>query len=540
MFNDQDNLLGMYLARLLAEKSGLALPEKERFADIVQSLVEFIGEGHSCLPLTEPEELLLRTSNLVSSGGETPLVLYNNTLYLHRYYHYERRLALQMKNLARREVAMMACGGFLDEAFGPGDGEDLQRTAAQLAAGKALAILSGGPGTGKTSTVVRILGILFQLLGLQTRVALTAPTGKAAMRLQQSVVGAVDSLPFSEEIRQAIPGRAMTLHRLLGVKKYSPKFRHNRDNPLPWDVVIVDEASMVDLALMSKLVDALHDEARLILLGDKDQLASVESGAVLADLIESLPQNTVVLKKSYRFNEAIRALAEAVNLNQAEKAWSLLQGAFDNIRLLETGRHEKLYQGYEQYLEYAGKANREQYPAVFQEFSKFRILCATRSGRMGVDAVNALIENHGVTRYGYTEKWYPGKPVLIRRNDYTLDLYNGDIGICLRDPEDGSMKIWFEEGDGAVKSYLPSRLPEFQTAYAMTIHKSQGSEFDDVVIVLPDEENQILSRELLYTAITRARKKIWLHSRKEMFMTAVSRKTRRSSGLAAMLRVGEE
>jgi exodeoxyribonuclease V alpha subunit len=308
---------------------------------------------------------------------------------------------------------------------------------------------------------------------------------------------------------------------------------------LPWDVVIVDEASMVDLALMSKLVDALHSGARLILLGDKDQLASVESGAVLADLISSLPQNTVVLQKSYRFDEAIKTLAETVNLNLAAKGWALLEeDRFDNIHLLETGFHETICQGYEGYLRFAGQAGLRQYPAVFEEFNRFRILCATRSGRMGVDSINALVENHYLAGIGYPGRWYPGKPILIRRNDYSLDLYNGDIGICLMDPEEGTMKIWFEDGTGGVKGYLPSRLPEFQTAYAMTIHKSQGSEFDDVVIVLPDEESPFLSRELIYTAITRARKAIWLYSSKDVFMAAVSHKTRRSSGLASMLRQG--
>jgi exodeoxyribonuclease V alpha subunit len=537
MIDKQENLLGMYLAAMLVKKSGLSHHDKGRFTELIRALVEAIDDGNSCLPVEKADEQILARTPLVSTGEKTPLVLYAGSLYLHRYYHYEYRLAQAIKELAGRQVERLECGPSLDMAFGPvGQGDNLQRRGAELAAKSALTLLSGGPGTGKTTTVVRILGILLNLLGAQLRIALAAPTGKAAMRLRQSVAGAIDSLPFAEEIRQAIPVDATTLHRLLGYRRHSVQFRHNRANPLHYDVVVVDEASMVDLALMSKLVDALPATARLILLGDKDQLTSVESGAVLADLIATLPRNTVVLQKSYRFDTGIQKLAEAVNTDDAVRAWSLLEDdKYQMLELIPRERRDIFHQGYAAYLEKAASAGVDEYPDIFTEFNRFRILCALRVGRLGADSINTLVEEHYLRRYGYPEEWYPGRPVMIRRNDYSLELYNGDIGICLVDPSDGIMKIWFEDGEGGLKPFLPFRLPEYQLAYAMTIHKSQGSEYDDIVIVLPDLDNPVLSRELVYTAITRGAEKIRVFAEKEVFGKALSRKTKRNSGLAVML-----
>ncbi|MEE4243694.1 MAG: exodeoxyribonuclease V subunit alpha [Desulfopila sp.] len=534
----QENLLGIHLSAMLVQKSGLSGHDRERFSLLIQSLVAALDEGNSCLPVDRGDEVILRRTSLVSNGEKTPLVLYGACLYLHRYYHYEQQLAYAIRQLADREVEQLECGQVLDTAFGVADKSgNLQRKSAQLAAGSALTLISGGPGTGKTTTVVRILGILLSLLGTQIRIALAAPTGKAAMRLRQSVVGAVDGLVFAEEIRRSIPADATTLHRLLGFRRNSVQFRHNRSNPLPYDVVVVDEASMVDLALMSKLVDALAPTCRLILIGDKDQLTSVESGAVLSDLIQCFPDKTVVLKKSYRFDTAIKSLAEAVNSNDSALAWSLLEGdSHEKLQLLGEKQRDALYKGYGKYLEYAASCSPERYTTIFTEFSRFRILCALRVGRYGVDTMNRQIEEYVMRRYGYEEEWYPGRPVMIGRNDYSLQLFNGDIGICLLDPRDGLLKIWFEDGEGGLKSFLPFRLPQYQLAYAMTIHKSQGSEFDTVVIVLPDQDNPVLSRELLYTAITRGIEGVGISADKEVFVKALSRKTLRSSGLAAMLR----
>ncbi len=256
-----------------------------------------------------------------------PLVVEQDRLYLHRYWFYENRLAMQIKAMAKVSHSVENLDAMLDRYFEPVVGEtDDQREAAKMAVKQAFSIITGGPGTGKTTTVVKILAVLQELADEPLHIALAAPTGKAAMRLQESIGFNKAALPCSEAVKKHIPETVTTLHRLLGAKPPSPYFRHNADKPLPHDLVVVDEASMVDLALMSKLLDALKPGARLILLGDKDQLASVESGAVLADLTAALPEHTLELKKSRRFDENIKKLAEAVNLQQDEVAWQVLQG----------------------------------------------------------------------------------------------------------------------------------------------------------------------------------------------------------------------
>ncbi|MFN2353743.1 MAG: exodeoxyribonuclease V subunit alpha [Desulfopila sp.] len=537
MAEKNENLFGVHLAGMLSDKSQLNEAEKHRFRTMIERLTAAIADGHSCLVVdTEDEKLLLQTG-LVSAGRRSPLVFFDHKLYLHRYYTYENRLADQIIDRAEQHVFYEECEVALDTVFGCAtQSDDLQRQAARLAVSRGLAVISGGPGTGKTTTVVKILAVLLQVLG-DVSVALAAPTGKAAMRLRQSLRGALEMLALPRHIAEAIPESAQTLHRLLGVHKHSPQFRHTRDNPLGYDVVVVDEASMVDLALMSKLVDALRFGSRLILLGDKDQLASVESGAVLAELIESMPDNTVVLQKSYRFDSGIKALAEAINGGDADRAWALLHDdRVEEVRCVDAELEKVICRGYDDFLHAVERADTMDYGELFGVLNQFRVLCGVRGGRNGVDAINQLVEDHVRTRYGYGEHWYAGKPVMIHRNDYSLGLYNGDVGICLRDFRDNRLKMYFEDEDNRVRPYLPQRLPSHQTAYAMTIHKSQGSEFDDVMIVLPDEQSPVLSRELLYTAVTRAKKSIGLRSRRDIFDTAVAAKTQRISGLSAMVR----
>lgn len=537
MAEKEENLFGVHLARMLSGKSHLNEAERPRFRAMIERLTAAIADGHSCLAVdTDDEELLFQTG-LVSAGRRSPLVLFDNKLYLHRYYTYEYRLADQITDLARQHVFSEECETALDGVFGcAAESDDLQRQAARLAVGKSFAVISGGPGTGKTTTVVKILAVLLQVLG-DVSVALAAPTGKAAMRLRQSLRGALEMLSLPRQIAGAIPESAQTLHRLLGVHKHSPQFRHTRDNPLGYDVVVVDEASMVDLILMSKLVDALKPGSRLILLGDKDQLASVESGAVLAELIESMPDNTIVLQKSYRFDSGIKAFAKAINAGDADRGWKLLKDdRIEEVRCVDTDLEKVIYRGYDDFLQAVERADDTDYGELFGVLNQFRVLCGVHGGKSGVDAVNQIVEDHVRTRYGHGEHWYAGKPVLIRRNDYSLGLYNGDVGICLRDCRDNRLKVYFEDEDNRVRSYLPQRLPSHQTAYAMTIHKSQGSEFDDVVIVLPGEKSPVLCRELLYTAVTRARKGIRLWSKREIFDMAVAVKTQRISGLSAMVR----
>ncbi len=539
MYSMTENLLGKHLSQMLADRSNLPLDEKNQFRNLIREMLDALAAGHSCYPLAKNELALARKSSLVSEGKMTPLIIHHENLYLHRYYNYENRLAAQVGMRVGSGHDILNSEELLTPLFPTINNEiDLQKAAAKLALEKRLAIISGGPGTGKTSTVGRIIGLLLNSFGADTKIALAAPTGKAAIRLQQSITTTISTLPFADEIKKNIPSQAQTIHRLLGVRRNSPQFYHSSENPMVWDVVVVDEASMVDLALMSKLFDALKPTAKLVLLGDKDQLASVESGAVLADLIATLPDNTIILEKSYRFDTAIKKLANAVKENRSEQAWQLLTTTeIKHLGVLQGDtEHPELWQGYAGYHEFIKQGEFDDVKHVFDLFNSFQILCATRRGRRGADNINRVVESQLLADSAANDDWYPGKPVLITRNDYNLGLFNGDVGICLPDNDDGLMKVWFETEDGSIRPYSPYRLPQHQTAYAMTIHKSQGSEFGKVAIILPQEDNPILSRELLYTAVTRARKQLWLLAEQEIFNLALARKTVRYSGLAQMIR----
>ncbi|MDP3478371.1 MAG: exodeoxyribonuclease V subunit alpha [Desulfoprunum sp.] len=535
-------LLDRHFADFLTARSGLNGEAAGVFQHIVADLSAAMAAGHVCLPVSGEEAEVLRQSPLISTGALTPLVLHGGRLYLHRYFTYEHRLAAQLLELSERSYEVDNLAGLLDSFFTLEDGEtDWQRQAAEVALQWALCIVTGGPGTGKTYTVAKIIALLLKAYGPGLRLALAAPTGKAAMRLRESLGRGLADLALPADLASAVPAGASTLHRLLGVRPDSPAFRHGADNPLPYDVVVVDEASMVDLAMMSKLVDALPPGARLILLGDRDQLASVESGAVLADCSRALPDNTVELQRTFRFDAGIKRLASLVNEQNAAQAWRLLEtGEFANVRLV---RGPSLQHAVDRYFEYmrmvAEVSDEAHYPQVFALFNRFRILCAVRQGARGVIAVNQAIER-GLQARGCRssteETWYPGRPVLITCNDYSLDLFNGDIGICLPDPtKEGRIKVWFERPDGHLRSFLSYRLPQCETVFAMTIHKSQGSEFDEVLIVLPDQDNPVLSRELVYTAITRAKKEVAILAEEEILQAALGRSIERASGLAEML-----
>ena len=530
-----------YFSEFLAARSDLSGIAREDFRELVVRVVRALDEGHSCLPLSGEERTVLRTNPLVSDGAATPLVVYKQRLYLQRYFRYERRLAEQIKEMAAITFLPADDETLLSSYFPCLDAEiDRQKEAAELALRRALTILCGGPGTGKTTTIVKILAILLQTAGERPpTVALAAPTGKAAMRLNEAVGRSLNGLTLPERVRQAMPTTAFTLHRLLGARQGSPQFRHNRENPLAWDIIVVDEASMVDLAMMSKLVDAVKPGTRLILLGDKDQLASVESGAVLGDLLGSLPENTVELKKTYRFETGIKQLAEAVNAGDTAAAWDLLTlRQTVGVTLLSTGMIDFISNAYCPFLEAVQHSDKVDRREIFRLFNRFRVLCALHYGNRGVDFINLQVES-ALGRRGFPCRpglWYAGRPVMINRNDYGLDLYNGDIGICLPNPENGHLQVWFERADGRMRCYLPSRLPSCETVFAMTIHKSQGSEFEEVLVVLPEEDHRILSRQLIYTAITRAKKVVRLTAEREVLCSALSRNIERVGGLADMLR----
>jgi exodeoxyribonuclease V alpha subunit len=522
----------------------------------------------------------LRASPVIGRPGQRqPLVLDERSrLYLYRYWSYEQQLAEDLLERASADVDVA------DEAPLRADlarlfprppqlvGPDWQKVAAAVAALKRICVISGGPGTGKTSTVLRILALLAGQAARPLRIALAAPTGKAAARLQESIRAAKLTLGLAAAQAAQIPEDASTLHRLLGSRPDSVYFRYNADNPLPVDVLVVDEVSMVGLALLAKTVSALPPESRLILLGDKDQLASVEAGSVLGEVcaragrfspafqarltaltgeklpagreaISPLVDTIVLLRHSFRFGAAsgIGALAQAVNRGQSLEAMTLLlEGQYTDIdwqllpnpTALSEQLAESVIAGFSPYLQ-AVRRNVGAV-AIFEQFNRFRVLCALRHGPFGVEALNQLCETILHTRglLNSRQIWYAGRPVMIVRNDYQLRLFNGDIGIALPDPLDlQRLKVFFLSSDGFLRSFAPARLPEHQTVYAMTIHKSQGSEFERILVVTPNEPSPVLSRELIYTALTRAKQHAQFYGVPSVFAAAVERRLRRSSGL---------
>jgi exodeoxyribonuclease V alpha subunit len=491
--------------------------------------------------VTDAEHDLILCSGL-SGVGAKPLHVYNKHLYMQRYFEHEQSLANGIQALLSNSTEFLAESSLFDDLFEEQNKAetDWQRVAAKRALQESFLIVSGGPGTGKTTTVVKILALIQSASDKPLRIALAAPTGKAARRLQDSINNSVQMLNVSESIKTSIPDTASTIHRLLGVKRYSPFFKHNSKNPLLYDLVVIDEASMVDLALMDKLVTALRPGSRLVLLGDKDQLASVESGTVLADMIAHLPGNTVELQKSYRFDEGIKCFASAINSGDSSAAWELmLDGSIDNVSLQKGKVAEYGGKMYCRYMDAVqGATSISDYKKLFQVFHSFKILCALRHGPAGVSGINGAVEEY-LMQKGYDcfgAEWYVGRPVIITRNEYSLDLYNGDMGISLPDPENpNAMKVWFERADGSLLGVLPGRIANCETVYALTIHKSQGTEVGEVLVVLPEQESNLVTRELLYTAVTRARKSVKVSSSRAVFECAVTGKIERHSGLGERL-----
>jgi exodeoxyribonuclease V alpha subunit len=536
--------LDVAFARFLGQRCNLSAEEKPLFESLVRLLSHEQNQGHSCIQLSEKDCALVLASGLAAVPGQVfgllPLVLEQNRLYLHRYWDYESRLARQIKAMMQAKPSVEGLEAALDRYFlALSDEVDWQREAARMALAQGFTIITGGPGTGKTTTVVRILALMQELAPEPLHIALAAPTGKAAMRLQESIGSNKASLPCADSVKQLIPEKVTTLHRLLGAMPPSPYFRHNADKPLVHDLIVVDEASMVDLALMSKLVDALKPGAGLILLGDKDQLASVESGAVLADLTAILPDCTLELKKSHRFDENIKKLAVAVNRQQADIAWQMLQGGDKNITLLEQDLIDYVAGQQADYLRMIRAA--APFDEIYRAFSRFQVLCANRHGKNSIADINHLVEQTLVAQklISVSGLWYVGRPVMVTQNNPALQLYNGDIGLCLSDnDQNGKLMVFFQRADGSVKKYLPARVPHCETVFAMTIHKSQGSEFEEVLIALPDAVNPVLTKELLYTAITRARKIVKLVADEAVFVATVGRRVERITGLADKFKHG--
>ena len=552
-----DNAIALFLSErsknIGNEESSDEQGTQPQFKALIRNLSASLSKGHSCIPVSKEQQHLLTKSGLVTRDGNSPLILESSRLYLHRYWHYETRLAEQLKyKVKNNHQEAINVETLLDHYF-PIENKkscnaetDWQRLAAKNVTEQLFSIIVGGPGTGKTTTVLKILALLQELEFAHPRkpltIALAAPTGKAAMRLQESIGEGLEKKEFStfsKGTKRIIPKDVSTLHRLLGAKPASPYFKHHAENPLIYDLVVIDEASMVDLALMSKLVDALKPDARLILLGDKDQLASVESGAVLNDLSLGLPNHTSELKKSYRFNHQIKDFAAAINQQNNQQAWEILNSEdYPEITLVTSPLLPSLVPSLLPHImsackEYfdAVKANNTP-DVVFQAFKQFQVLCSNRRGKLGVEGINYAIERNlqqQSTSLQLWDSWYAGKPVIITRNDPGTQLFNGDIGICLE--EEGDFYVFFQLANGDIKKLLPSRLPQHETAYALTIHKSQGSEFEHVLVVLPEKTNPVLGKELVYTAVTRAKKKVEVASNQQVFNYALNQQVERHSGL---------
>lgn len=497
----------------------------------------------------------LKAAPAVGSPGQfCPLVLdADDRLYLHRYWQYEQSLAaeiLRRAGAAGENFDEAALGEKLRALFPAKSGAevDWQAVAAFAAAQKKFCVISGGPGTGKTHTLVLILALLLELDATRKlRIAVAAPTGKAAARIQESIRQIKSALNCSDEIKAQLPEDATTIHRLLDYRPDSTSFRHNAENPLPFDVVAVDEASMADLALMAKLFQAIPPNARVILLGDKDQLASVEAGAVLGDICAAAGENknsplapcVVQLKKNYRFGEdsAIFHMSRAINDGDPERVFRLLRdvdgkansdlvtAALPERAKLKAALKKKVIAGFGDFLKAADPL------AAIAALGRFRVLCALREGSFGVTGLNRVIEEI-LDEAGLIQRaeiFYARRPVMVTQNDYHLKLFNGDLGVIWHDA--GGPRACFAGADHSLRQFLPLRLPAHETAYAMTVHKSQGSEFDRVLFVLPDKPSPILTRELLYTGITRARKNIELWFDEKVFWAALGQRVQRNSGL---------
>ena len=538
------------------------------------------GRGHACLDLDQlaqspgdllgwdadalcqlPADLAGSASSLPwVQGAGSPLVATPadapRRLYLRRAWSAEQQILRHLADRQRLPIEPPAnLAAQLDRLFPdavPAGSTDWQRVACETAARHRIALITGGPGTGKTTTVLRLLALLAadaRDRGRPFVVKLAAPTGKAASRLSQSIGAGLARLP--EDLREGLPTNASTLHRLLGLQGEGTA---PTAPPLVADLVVVDEASMIDLEMMARLLAAVPVSARLVLLGDKDQLASVEAGAVLAQLCErpDLAPQRVILRHSHRFDAASGIGRWATRINESDAPgvladWDALPrwsatGA-DVIRRLDAAAargatlEDCVRHGWSGWRDALAAAVARTHGcddadalALLDAFARFQVLCALREGPWGVEQLNLRIQR--ALGLPLREHWYAGRPVMVTRNDYALKLMNGDVGLCLPQAG-GTLRVAFRDAEGRLRWVQPARLESVDTVFAMTVHKSQGSEFDDLLLVLPDTPSPVVTRELFYTGLTRARQRATLQApSREVLRQAVEKRVRRSGGLA--------
>lgn len=587
--NDLINNIDLALGRFVQRSDPLNHPWVAAVAALVS---QSAARGHVCLDLAQTNDVssfknhihptmdltldqcltYLKAGTAIGSPDALrPLILDGTRLYLQRLWHYEHSLADSILVRIRQDPDPPLDENHLRSVvlryFPEPDGDQLQ--AALTAVRKSICVVSGGPGAGKTYTIARIILILKAMADQKAlQIALAAPTGKAAARLQDAVAQALTSLQIDQPSENDQPPKAATLHRLLGYSPSTGRFRYNAEHPLPVDGVIVDEASMVDLGLMARMVAAIPPRARLILVGDKDQLASVEAGAVLGDLCygisharsnpasttperetdvgaSALREHIVVLTHNYRFGSqsGIALLCQAINQGDTDQCLSLLDNTdFPDVRLQPLSKWQVLKSN-------LAKEVTSRIGPLFQMpsaaealayLNRFRFLAVVRRGPFGVHAINAFIEEE-LRRLalipGDAGQWYPFRPLMITSNDYFNELFNGDVGMVQRAVDDPlkMAKIIFEDGKGGYRRLAPHQLPPHETVFAMTVHKSQGSEFENVVVVLPDRDVPVLTRELIYTAVTRARKSVTIWGDPELLARAIQRRIQRASGLREAL-----